>query len=324
MKQKYSLVKKKEKKNIDKIYEAYKHSKYKKLIILLILLPLFLIGTAAGRYVYVEIRDFYLASKNFYFNSDKLNDPMARYQIDNWSGVDEYPIIFNMNSYLNNKKFAKSDITYSVTYSCSSNLTCQISGNYGTISANTHTDSFTITMTPNAPFNDGDEAWLEVSATSTSPYRKTIKGRLTLKVGKMGVFYEIVDKVNQPYFDLNITNTIDYYTVKTAFGTHQVGDKIDINTYLSLSEADRKKCASTIMNLSFDPNKTLLDITNSNYLNATSTTTTRINNYDYINGLTFKIDALSSTVVRFYKKDVTKNYTYPFENTNPIITINYE
>ena len=78
------------------------------------------------------------------------------------------------------------------------------------------------------------------------------------------------------------------------------------------------------MNLSFDPNKTLLDITNSNYLNATSTTTTRINNYDYINGLTFKIDALSSTVVRFYKKDVTKNYTYPFETTNPIITINYE
>ena len=126
MKQKYSLVKEKAKKNIDKIYEAYKHSKYKKLIILLILLPLFLIGTAAGRYVYVEIRDFYLASKNFYFNSDKLNDPMARYQIDNWSGVDEYPIIFNMNSYLNNKKFAKSDITYSVTYSCSSHLTCHI------------------------------------------------------------------------------------------------------------------------------------------------------------------------------------------------------
>lgn len=324
MKKKYLLVKKKAINSINKIYKIYKSSRYKGFIILLILLPLFLISGTAGRYMYVEIRDFYLLSKNFYFNSDKLDNPIARYQIDNWSAADDYPIIFNMNSYNNNEKYAKTDITYTVTYRCSTNLTCQISGNYGTIPASRHTDSFTVTITPQGTFHDGDEAWLEVTASATAPYTKTISGRFVLKVGKMGVFYEIVDKANQPYFDLNITNTLDYYTVRTAFDTYAVGDRIDISTYLSFTDDKRAKCASTVMDLAFNPNVVLLDMTNSNYLKADSTTTTTINTFNYINGLTFKIDALSSTMVRFYKVDATQNYTYPFENNSSIITVNYD
>lgn len=79
MKNKCLLIKKKAKNNIDKIYKAWKSSKHKWLVILLILLPLFLIGTSTGRYLYANVRDFYLASKNFYFNSDKLDDPIARF-----------------------------------------------------------------------------------------------------------------------------------------------------------------------------------------------------------------------------------------------------
>ena len=316
-------MKEKAKNSVNKAYEAYKKSKYKWLIVLLASLPLFLIGSTAGRYAYVEVRDFYLASKNFYFNSDKMDNPIARYQIDNWSAADEYPITFNMNSYANNKKYAKSDITYNVQYNCSSNLTCQISGNYGTIPQSTHTNSFTITLTPAVTFQDGDEAWLEVTANATAPYTKTISGRFVLKVGKMGVYYEIVDKANQPYFDLNITNTLDYYTVKTAFGNYAVGDRIDISTYLSLSTTDKEKCASTTMNLAFNPSVVVLDMTNENYLKATSTTTTVINNYNYINRLIFNVDALTSTSVRFYKADATQNYTYPFVTNNPIVTVNY-
>lgn len=324
MKNKCLFIKNKAKNSINKTYKTWRHSRYKWFIVLLIILPLFLIGTTTGRYLYANVRDFYLASKNFYFNSDKLNDPIARYQIDNWSAVDDYTIIFNMNSYANNKKFATSDISYSVQYRCSSNLSCQSSKSNGTISSTTHTDSFTVTLTPIGNFQDGDEAWLEVTASSTTPYEKTISGRFVLKVGKMGIYYEIVDKVNQPYFDLNITNTLDYYVVKTAFGNYSVGDKIDITTYLSLDAADKSKCASTVIDLSFNPNVVLLDITNGNYLKNIGTTTTVINNYNYINGLTFKVDALSSTVVRFYKKDTTQNYTYPFNNNSPIVTVNHD
>ncbi len=324
MKYKFSIIKKKAKNYIDKIIKAFKNTKYKWLIILLIILPLFLITSTIARYVYIEVKDFYLSSKNFYFNSDKLDNPMSRFQIENWSGVEDYPIIFNMNSYANNKKYSDSNIEYNVNYSCSSNLTCQISNNYGTISTDDHTDSFIITLTPNGRLEDGDEAWLEVTANATSPYTKTISGRFVLKVGKMGISYEIVDKVNQPYFDLNITNTNDYYMVKSAFGDYSVNDKIDINTYLSLSNENKEKCASTIISLSFNPNDVLLDMTNSNYLNATSVTNTTINNYNYVNGLSFKVDALSSTVVRFYKNDTTNNYTYPFENNNSIINLSHE
>lgn len=324
MKDKYLLVKEKVKQGAKRTYKAYKESNYKKLILLLLVLPLFLVSTTAGRYLYVGIRDFYFSSKNFYFNSDKLGDPEVRFQIDNWSAADDYPIIFNMNSYVNNKKYSTSDITYDVEYECSSNLRCQLSGSYGTILASRHTNSFTVTMTPIGTFQDGDEAWLEVTATSTSPYRKTIKGKFILKVGKMGIYYEIVDKANQPYFDLNITNTLDYYTVRTAFDSYSVGDKMDITTYLALPDEKRKKCASTVMDLTFNPNVVLLDMTNSNYLKSTDTTTTTIGGYDYINGLKFNIDAVSSTSVRFYKKDATANYTYPFGNTTPIINIDYD
>lgn len=324
MKLKFSEVKKKAKSCVNKIYKTFKNSKFKWLIILLIILPLFLITSTVARYVYIEVKDFYLASKNFYFNSDKLDNPMARFQIDNWSGVEDYPIIFNMNSYANNKKYANSNINYNVSYNCSSNITCQISNDHGTIATDDHTDSFVVTITPSSGLQDGDEAWLEVTANATSPYTKTISGRFVFKVGKMGISYEIVDKVNQPYFDLNITNTNDFYTVKTAFDSYAVNDKIDINTYLSLSEENKRKCASTIINLSFDPNIVVLDMTNTNYLNAIRVTNTTINNYDYVNGLSFKIDALSSTVVRFYKTDTTNNYSYPFENNSSIVTLNHE
>ena len=67
--------------------------------------------------------------------------------------------------------------------------------------------------------------------------------------------------------------------------------------------------------LKFNPNVVLLDMTNTNYLNSTSSTTTQINNSNYINSITFKVEPISSAVIRFYKQDVTKDYTYPIINS---------
>lgn len=60
-------------------------------------------------------------------------------------------------------------------------------------------------------------------------------------------------------------------------------------------------------------------MTNTNYLNAISTRTTNINGSNYISEITFKVEPISSAVVRFYKQDVTKDYTYPIINSNSII-----
>ena len=58
-----------------------------------------------------------------------------------------------------------------------------------------------------------------------------------------------------------------------------------ITTYLSLDATDKAKCASTVIDLSFDPNVVILDITNENYLKNIGTTTTVIDSYNYINSL---------------------------------------
>lgn len=134
---------------------------------------------------------------------------------------------------------------------------------------------------------------------------------MTLVVGQENTTFEIEDSKENPYLELNITNTKSYYTVDEAFGSYRVGDRVDVDTYISLEETDKRKCHSSIVEINFDPNEIVLDLTNKEYLNADSTGTTNINGYTYINNLTIRIDALSSTLIRFYKKDVSKDYTYP-------------
>ena len=297
-----------------------KKLKKQKIIILLILILSFAIAIPTlGRYVIVGINNFYLRTKEFYFYSDKLKDLRAIYQIDNWTGADPYTITVHMNSIENNLKKSTYDISYEISYSCSQNATCQLSKETGIIPADSNSDYFNIVITPNIGLTTGDRVSVEINATSTSKYQKKLTATFVLVVGKEKTSYEIVDTANSKYLDLNITNTLSYYNVETAFGNYGVGDRIDVDTYLTLAETDKQKCYSALITLKFDPKKVLLDMTNTNYLNAISTKTTKINGSNYISEITFKVEPISSAVVRFYKQDVTKDYTYPIINSNSII-----
>lgn len=298
--------------------------KIKIIIFLILFLAVFRLVPTLGRYVRNEIKDYYLGSKNFYFNSDKLEPNGIVYQVENWSGVDSYDVIFNMNSYKNNSIYAEADIYYDIEYRCSSNVSCSITKNSGVIYSDKHTDSFTVTILPLTPLEDGEKAWIEVTTTSTAPYVKILKGKFNVVVGKMGLSYEINDVPNRPYFEVAVTNTLDYYTVRTAFNGHSVGEKIDINTYLSFSEEEKANCASSIVTIDFNPRTTLLDMTASAYLKAVSTRKETIENYEYINNLSFKVDALSSNKVKFYKVDSTKDYTYPFGTLESIVDVSFD
>ena len=296
----------------------------KDLIIITLCSVLFLsVSITFGRYVYKEVRNFYLASKNFYFYSDKLKDNMARYQIDNWSGVDTFSITINMNSLKNNKIGTNSDILYDISFTCSNNISCEVSKNSGIILASSHYDYFIIELTPNQALQEGDSVNIYVEANATSPYTKKISGYFVINVGTPGLSYEINDVNNKPYLLLDITNTIDYYKVIDSFDNYQVGDKIDISTYLGLTEENKNKCASAIITLEFNPNTVLLDMTSSVYLKSFNREMIAIDGFNYINKISFKIDALSSEVVRFYKKDASLNYTYPFINDVSIIDVSY-
>ena len=293
--------------------------KKKRLFILSFFAFLSLIGITYGRYIYDGIRNYYLSSKNFYFNSDKLGEKLARYQVDNWSGVEPVDIIINMNSRKNNKLSANEDIDYTISFTCSSNVTCTSTDTESTIPASSNVDSFTITMTPNEYLTDGDSIWLEVTTSSYEPYEKNLSGRFVINVGTIGLSYEIVDSVGSPYLDFNITNTIDYYRVITPFGDYEAEAHIDVATYLALSEENKRKCASAIIILKFDPEVLRLDMTNEAYLNSVSSNSTLIDGYEYINEIVFYVDAISSSKVRFYKLDTSIDYTYPFTNEESIV-----
>ena len=287
--------------------------KIKKLIILIcILLCTFSFILIFGRYVTNSINNFFIRTKEFYFYSDKLSEGNSSvYQIDNWSGVDDYVITINMNSRKNNIKAVDYDIEYDISYTCSDNAICQLSKTEGIIYANSNADFFNLTITPNGQLDVGDKVVVEIEANSKGKYKKTIKGKFTLVVGKEMLSYQITDSKQNPYMELRITNTLSYYIVNEAFGEYSVGDKIDSDTYLNLSDTEKAKCYSALVTIEFDPQKVLFDITNELYKEATNIETTVIDGMTYIKALTFSIDASSSKDIRFYKVDVSSDYTYP-------------
>lgn len=303
------------------------NKKYKKkqiIILALITLSLLSFVIIFGRYVTNTINNFFVRSKEFYFYSDKLSEDNSVYQVDNWSGVDDYVITINMNSNNNNIEAATYDIGYDISYTCSDNAICQLSKTSGTILASTNSDYFNLTITPNTQLSTGDRVTVEVEVNSTAPYKKTLKGKFTLVVGKEKLSYQITDEEQSPYMILSMTNTLTYYNVKEAFESYTVGQKIDIETYLALTDEEKKKCYSAIVKIEFDPSEILFDVTNSAYSDATEMKTTTIDGKTYISGFTISIDAISSREIRFYKVDVSQNYTYPNSSNNSIVTITSE
>lgn len=300
-----------------------KLNKKKIYLILGIILFVITIGLTYGRYAYNGLKDFYLASKNFYFYSDKLTSNRAIYQIDNWSGVDSYQLTINLNNSKNNLVHANTDINYEISYICSSNALCSVSKTSDTLYEASITDYFTALITPNEALKNNDEVWMEVTVKSTYPYKKTLSARFILKVGIPGISYAIDDVEGRPYFNLSVTNTTDYYLVKEAFGIYEVDQRIDYNTYISLSEEDKSKCALPLITLTFDPTVVILDMTNTAYLNAESYTTTEINGYSYVNSISFRIALESSEVVKFYKASTNMDYTYPIVNETSIVNFAY-
>ena len=65
-------------------------------------------------------------------------------------------------------------------------------------------------------------------------------------------------------------------------------------------------------------------MTNSVFLRATDKRTVMIDNYSYINGISFKVDALSSEIVRFYKANASMNYSYPLGSVNSIVNVIFD
>jgi len=291
---------KKERKHLNKRTKGKikKNNIFLLLIILVVVVYLAPKLFSAAKYIYSSVQEYYLSSKDFYFASDKLSSSHTEYEItNNWSGAETYIIAVNMSSKKNDMAFTAADIEYTISYTCSDNISCKLSKTSGTIvgqdNGGVNEDSFSINIDPanGTALNEGEKAWVEVTATSKSPYKQTISGKLILEVGNAEISYEIIDSANSPYLTVNITNS-------------------------------QSKGAD--VTLAYSPSVVLLDMTSRFYLNSTSNKTEKLNNYAYINSITSYVDSLTTTSVKFYKMDKTQDYSYSNENgVTPVITLSY-
>lgn len=283
------------KKNIRKVKKMNPIILFIILAVVVFLTPKFI---STAKYVYNAIHEHYLSSKDFYFSSDKLSINHTEYEItNNWSGAEPYIITVNMSSKENDMAYTEADINYNISYTCSDNVSCSLDKTESTIvgrdNNGVNEDYFTITLSPsgNSALADGEKAWVDITASSTSPYTQTITGKLILEVGSADISYEIIDKPNQQYLTVNITNS------------QSVGSDVT---------------------LSFDPSVVLLDMTSRFRLDSTGNTNGQLNGYNYFNSITSYVESLSTTTVKFYKEDATQDYSYVNgSGGTPVITLTH-
>ena len=296
------------------------------IIVLLVLIFGMIASFTFARYIYNVVYDYILETKGFYFNSSILTVNNKSYKINNWDGVNAYPLMIDLNNRKNSLVKTDVDIAYEIRVECSSNVTCSLSKESGVIDTVSENDSYTITVTPVAEFDENDVATVRTYATSTSPYKQTLSATYVIGVVKSKFTYNIEDSPNDLFFTLNLTNSVAYYKVEEAFGDYEIGDSVSLEAYEALSDIDKAKCYSAKITVTFDPNVAYLDMTAKPYLHRLtgSEQTVTIDGYQYVTKFTFKVDATSSEKIIFYKADKTQNYTYPIVNEDAIIDVDID
>lgn len=293
--------------------------------VLICLIPIFVVcltlTVTLGRYVYNMVENHILESKGFYFNSNAMTVNGSKHSINNWDGVNAYQITIDVNNQKNDYVWTQTDIEYDISVDCSQNIKCEISKNNGVIRKDVKTDSYTITVYPKGNFSNNQTAEVITKVKSSFPFVKELSTTYNIGIETSKFSYSINDEAGEKYFMLELTNAFTYYKAKEAFLSYEKGSNISIDDYETLSDENKKKCMSAMLTLSFDPNLVLLDMTDETYINRSEDTpgTIMIDGFNYVNSFKFDMKASSTTKILFYKKDSSKDYTYP--SNNPIIDV---
>lgn len=260
-------------------------------------------GITYAKYVSNSVLNYYLNSKGFYFRSDDLTTETKNNVDTSWDGD---KVSFTINNSSNKSLATEYDIEYEITCSIeetdstkvcylngtnSSKVTQTLSADFACKDTTNKTDvssldettctkqGYTWTSIPNTSTNyfevidingkDVDTANVIITATSTSPYKKTIKGKYTLNKDK---------------------SELGTLSLKYETKTHYE-NVIVTNSY------NEDKCIKLTWNsddLVIDNSNSIQTITNDN---------------NYINGVIFKLNKKDSTNFIFYKQNKSKTYS---------------
>ena len=263
----------------------------KKIIICIILLITLMTLPTFGRYIYNGARDLYLKSQNFSFSSNLLTTMGKTYRYANWSGVDDYELDLQLYSYENELSlfnYEGSGLAYTLT--CTVEDTTKSTVHIGTIAGSgtatdyipntTNIKDIKIYLRPKENLAVGDTVKVNVTASTTVPYQKTISATFNIKVTGQNVTYSIDDEATNIYATLKLVNT-----------------KSETNT----------------ITLSYDPALVIIDVTHEYYENRDQTKDTfkNVEGVEYVKSITFDMEPADVKNIRFYKKNVNADYTYP-------------
>lgn len=264
-----------------------KINKLKVSIVCAIVIVFILHITGFGRFLYNNIKDRYLSSKQYYFTSNLLEVNKESHTYNNWSGTDVYKLDLELYSFDNDLLKADYDLEYTISCTTTSTkIDCAIgsqetgtSTEEGTIfvdNGNKEVVSIYLKPKDGAEFTLGEEVMVTVTAYTTEPYAKTISADFTFEITAQGADYQIEDKENQTYALVKLKNTLP----------------IDSN-----------------VTLRFDPEVVRLDMTDDVYINNLGYKTEIINGEEYINEITFLMTKESSKNIKFYKVDKSQDYS---------------
>lgn len=271
----------------------------KKIVICIVILIMLITLPAFGRYIYNTARDLYLKSQNFSFSSDLLTTTGKTYRYANWSGVDNYEIDFKLYSYENELSlftYEGDGLEYSLTCTVDdiTKATAHIETITGTTINKSHIPNETnikdikIFLKPTENLKVGDTVKLTVTASTTKPYQKTIQATFNIKVTGKGITYSIDDEEASIYATLKLVNT---------------------------------KSQTNTITLSWDPSKVVIDVTDKYYENrdATKDAYKNVNGVEYVSSITVAMEPIDVKNIRFYKKDISEDYTYPEGNNGSMV-----
>ena len=278
-----------------------KSGKIRIIIILILVLTLVLTyGVSFAKYAYNNVLNYYYKSKDFYFSSNSLDLEEVSNVNNAWDGSNTY---FDIKNYLNDSLITDYDISYKVECSTNnSNYKCIINDNdstyNGTISSskvcfNTASDVitdinnlddcikngyewldnkseaklyFNLVSLDNTKINDAE---VNVTVTSTSPYKKILKGKFSLSR------------------QLNINDDV-------TLNCNNYDEKVEV---IVSNLLDSKKTYT----LYFDSDKLRVDMT-SNLKEESK------DSNDFINKIAFDLDSNKNIKIVFYKTDLGKTY----------------
>lgn len=260
-------------------------------------------GITYAKYVSNSVLNYYLNSKGFYFRSDDLTAETKNNVDTSWDGN---KVSFTINNSSNKSLATEYDIQYEITCAIeetdttkvcylngtnSSKVTQTLSADFACKDTTNNKDvssldestctkqGYTWTAIPSTSTNyfevvdingkDVDTANVIITATSTSPYKKTIKGKYTLNKDK---------------------SELGTLSLKYETKTHYE-NVIVTNSY------NEDKC----IKLTWNSDNLVID--NSNSMQTIE------NDNKYINGVIFKLNKKDSTNFIFYKQDKSKTYS---------------